>query len=245
MIISKTYRRNSEITIYEEKNIYFFKKRYFSKFDVKDEIIAYQNIDKFLDKNFFLPKIINYDYTNNSIVLEFIKGNNFFEEYKVSGNKIFNFNFDKILRLFDLFDKNSLKIDTDPTNLILENPSKKVFIVDPISSNLKINHYSFIVYFIGMLKCYISFPKKYFNFQFFKLLHQIYLSYLQISGVDYILLKNEIHKYLNNVIKWNIEHSKGEKVYKRISRVLFFVPFWILVKAFFSFYHYKIISKLK
>lgn len=234
MILNKIIRRNSEITIYKEDNKLFFKKKYFSEFKIIDEINIYKNIENILDKNFSLPQIINFDNLNNFIVLEYISGNNFFEEYKLNGNKIFNFNFYKILNLFYLFDKNFYKIDTDPTNLILEISSKKVFIVDPISSNLDINHYSFIVYFVGMLKCYVAHPKRYFNFQFFKIWKKVYLNYLKISKADNTLLKNGLNKYLNTIIKWNIEHSHGEKQYKRIFRIIFFVPFWFLVKVFIN-----------
>ena len=231
MIVSKIIRRNSEITIYKKDNKILFKKKYFSEFEIIDEINTYKKIDKILDKNFFLPKIVSFDKLNNFIVLNYISGNNFYEEYKLNGNKIFNFNFYKILNLFYLFDRNLFKIDTDPTNLILESSSKKIFIVDPISSNLDICHYSFIVYFIGMLKCYVAYPKRYFNFQFFILWKKTYSYYLKISKEDNILLKNGLNKYLNNIIKWNIKYSRGERLYKRIFRILFFVPFWFLVKV--------------
>lgn len=242
-LVSRITRRNSTIEIWSSSEKMWVSKAYHARYQVRDEAKAYEEVAALLVniRRLRTAAVYNVDETNNVLELEYVAGPTIAEKLSAEGGPSISEIQDTLLDMLVCTHEKKVHLDLDPSNLILDENSDDLVLIDPICANLNLSHFSAVVFLWGMIKRFVV--RGYRVDRWLgnaKAWGAIYGNYAARTNCPPGLLSLEMGQYIDTVIKWNIEESSNESLAKRLARWAIIIPtWWVFRFTFLTHAHYK------
>lgn len=230
--IKSLKRRNSTIEFQNESGINTVVKYYHKTYDIKDEFDKLSELSDILGKfpDFRCVKI--FGKTDSSLILEYIDESDLSYLDK-SQLELLKAHSDKFIKLFSHCHKNGFSFDSDLSNIFYSESESKYIIIDPTQANLGIEHLSFIVFSLSILKSigkarFLGDIKNKLNF-----FRSFIKSYTELNGLTNNDILISYSSYISVVKGWNIEMESGTGFFELLRRKILRL-IWTLVLKYIT-----------
>ncbi len=234
---SRIERRNSYLKICSGIKGVYVEKSYHARFTARQEYKAYQSLEALLlaTPGIRLPQIYEIDDSYNTIQLELINGPNLVESFLQNGIQAFDQQRKVLVSLFVAAHTLDLPFDSDPSNFLIEPSTEGLVLVDPVSAEVNLPDFNIVVFLWGLIKSFIRSRAPHRFPVFWKCWKNYYIDYLKATDGKYWKLNNQISRYIDVVIGWNLSESQNDPWWKRIVRMIAIVPVWRAIQLPFKF----------
>ena len=137
--------------------------------------------------------------------------------------------------MINLFLKcNSLgfSFDSDLSNIFYSCSNSEFIFIDPVQEDLKINHLSFVVFALSIIKSIGKSKNILLLGKKINCFNDYFRQYLMTGNIDPSDLKQSFFKYIDVVIQWNIGAPDKNNLLIRLIRRFVLIPIWKLIKLY-------------
>lgn len=207
-------------------------KYYHKTYDIKDEYDKISELSSILRNfpDFRCVKILGK--TDSSLILECVAEPDLSCLNK-SQLQLLKADGDNFIKLFSHCHKNEFSFDSDLSNIFYSESESKYIFIDPTQESLDIDHLSFIVFSLSIIKS-IGKGRSLNDFNnklnFFRTLNKSYTELNDLTSNDILISYNS---YISVVNKWNLEMESGtgflEFLWRKFLRLI-----WTLVLKYIT-----------
>ena len=223
-------RVNSTLTLDYRQGLAF--KQYHSTYDCRIELALYNAISPHISSIYGcrVPNRLELSADGDVLTMELIRG---FTLHDWAGSRTdlqrLECFYQSLIQVAAKLNLNGLKIDLDPSNVIVDEDGFLV-IIDPVCSSSTINHFAFCVLFVGVIKTALIHRKLWFISEIRRILIEMASQYRQMCGVTGEELRLQILLYIKTVISWNYRVSLRSSGMYAWSRSRFLILVWKLIE---------------
>jgi len=234
--MSKLAPLNAKIEYKENQRCKYVYKCYHATYTAKDEFEAYERVDKLIQglKKFRTAKIYNVNESDNCLSIEYIPGHSLYEIISETNVDVLKKWQSLLITLFIKARNAKVHFDSDPSNLMCDDRTGDIVIIDPVCVDLDIDDFVMIVFMWALIKIMLRNRSFWRNKAIIKHWFNYYREYLQATGVDFREFNSQLVKYIDVVIGWNKEGNSVEGPMKRVMRYLLFIPIYTVIKWIFK-----------
>lgn len=228
-LLSKVARRNSTIEIWATDSKTWVRKTYHSRYQVRNEAEAYEVFKNLLAGTPGIRTAAVYDVhtASNSIDMEHISGSTIAEAMSMCGPKILVGIQGPLLDLLVLTNSHQLHLDCDPTNFIIEQNVQELVLIDPICVPMNLSHFSAVVFFWGQVKSFVANCYRVDRWpSYARAWKSLRSAYVSRTSCSQHALSRELSQYAAVVIRWNVEESAHDSLFRRLLRWAVLIPLW-------------------
>ena len=223
-------RRDATITIFNDDGELYVEKKYLSTYTISQEIAAYAEVDRIVKfvANVDVAEIVDSHKASNSLYLRYISGDTLAARFSMVGLEAALLPvLDSIIEVFKNAYLAGVAFDSDPSNFMICDTSKRVVIIDPVAQIEQLRHAAVVIFLFGLVKYRLRHIYRFNDYLIFlDLWRRIVSSYLLAVGVDRREIYMELHAYSEIVAKWNREKSGNENLFMRWFRVTVLSRIW-------------------
>jgi len=229
-------RRNSSLEMRRDIQGDYIRKHYHRRFRVEQEYQAYLALDPVIKQIHGVRRaeIFTVDESKNTIDIEFIDGPTLVEEFIEHGFEALEARIDCLLPLFHEARKRQVRFDSDPHNMIYDQSSDTLVLIDPVCDTINIADYAMIVFLWGLIKCFFRAHRYEQAAAFRKFWLDTTRKYQKASNVSHLELNRQMCLYLDRVIHWNQTENQNESFPRRWLRHLCLAPAYRIIQLGFK-----------
>ena len=221
-------RRNSTVRVYSKGDSLHVAKKYHRRYSIVDEANCYRLAESIVRgiRGLSVASVESLDLARNEIHLEYVPGQTLRSLLARDGISVL----DKacrtaIVQLAVLSYGKKVSLDADPSNFIVSPDAGELIIVDPMIDVAGLHHPTMVVFMWGLMKYHIRYC---FRFREWKLgmslWSELMHSYAADVEVSVSAIYEDLARYSNIVIGWNVNESGFESIFMRLARLFFLVP---------------------
>jgi hypothetical protein len=225
-------RRNATILIYRDATPPVVEKSYQHLFDVQQESDAYKKLARVAADipGIRTPIVHETSIADNRLTLEFISGLNLVQQFKRDGLQVLDAVRDQVIDLCVKAQAERLKFDLAPEHFMEDPVTRDWVVIDPVTEDHPIRHFSFVVFMIGLIKCFGSRLRPWNVLAHRKTWLGFYRQYAKKSNATPRELNSEFAQLINCVIGWNLQAYENETILIRVLRIIVLIPAWFLIR---------------
>ena len=224
-------RRNSTIKFIRVKNKDVVLKKYHATYDINEESQKILELSKILDysSRFRCVEVIKAH--GDELILEKIDGYCFGSLNNSQITSLIRHN-KEVINLFLRCNSLDFAFDSDLSNLFYSYSNSEFIFIDPIQEDLKIDHLSFVVFALSIIKSIGKSKNIFILGKKIICFNDYFRRYSTIGNIDASDLKQSFCKYIDVIIQWNIGSPVENKFGIKLLRRFVLIPIWRLIKLY-------------
>ena len=224
-------RRNSIIKFVRIKNKDVVSKKYHATYDIDEEYQKILQLSKIIDYSSRFRCVEVIKVSGDELILEKIDGCCFGSLNNSQINILVKYKYE-IINLFFKCNSLSFSFDSDLSNLFYSYSKSEFIFIDPVQEDLKIDHLSFVVFSLSIIKSIGKSKNIFLLFKKIICFNDYFSQYSNIENIDPSNVKQSFYKYIDVIIQWNIGAPNENKLVIKLLRRFVLIPIWRLIKLY-------------
>ena len=229
---TRLIRRNSSIEVRQVGGQKQVHKRYHGEFSAADELASYAQLATVVNNlaGVRIARLLPSPQPDEEIVIEFLGGPTMAQLIERAEWPLVTQLEPRVVALLVASWRSGCFFDFDPANFIWQSPD--LVVIDPTSAATPLTHLNAAVYLQGLAKMALRTVVRPWRLPALRR-HGLRISaaYAAACGVSQLAVREDLARYLDQVIAWNRQPAASESPGYRLLRGIALVPYYRLVRA--------------
>jgi len=209
------------------------RKRYHATYTAVEEAASYKQVERIVDgvSGVRTAHVYDVDVETNSIRVEYVPGSSLWEIMAAEGAAPLGRHLPALVATFGRARAMGIPFDSDPSNLMVDQRNGGIVFIDPICTSGELfRDYAMVVFLWGLIKRCLRDWRIWHAAEMFKAIREWRREYCVANDVSTQELDEQLSRYIDVVVGWNLQANAIEGPVVRAFRVAVVTPLYLLVR---------------